>query len=139
MRRRTLEISYCSHNYRPRTKYEGRLSFDTCLSIHPSVCLSTPGDRGTLSRSSQGDTPARSSWGVPLPGGYPGQVQLRGTPPQVPPIGPGWGYPIRGYPARSSWGVPNQVQPGGTPARGYPDRGTPPLVPPSHQTWLGIL
>ena len=57
----------------------GRLCFDTCR----SVCLSTP----------RGGTPARSWWGVPLPGG---------TPPQIPPTGSAqggtsaWGYPTSG-------------------------------------------
>ena len=94
----------------------GRLCFDTCL----SVCLSTP----------RGGTPARSRWGVPLPGltgEYPHQVQAGGVPKvghphqtwpgstpsggyptSGPLIGPGWGVPHLGYPSPigPGWGVP---------------------------------
>ena len=103
----------------------------------------------------RGDTPARSRWGgIPQPGsgrGYPGgyptsgtphQTWLGVTPPQVPPIRPGWGvprwgYPILGPPIRPGW-VPHPTR--GVPHPGYPHPrqtrgdtpvgGTPPRVPP---------
>ena len=61
-------------------------------------------------------------------GGYPGQVQLGGTPARscrggvphlgyLPPIRPGRGYPCWEVPPPQ---VPCQIWPGGTPAGGYP-------------------
>ena len=103
----------------------GKVMFDTCLSIHPSVCLSTPGGGGTPARSSWGGTPARSSGGVLLLGV------------------PQWMYPTLGTPLSVlARGIPWQ---GGTPLwvltldlagviprlGGYPTSVTP------HQTWLG--
>ena len=89
---------------------EGNVFTRVCPSIHPSVC---PQVRGTLARSSRGG------------GGYPSQVQLRGTPPWVnhPPdlaggTPAGWGVPHFGY-------LP--IRPGRVPHLGYP-----------HQIWLGV-
>ena len=84
------------------------------VSVHPSICLSTSG-------------------GVPLPGpakGWRSPSQRGGTPPWVPPVGPGRGYPEGGTPP---WAPPLNL------ARGYPDRMgcTPPQVPPC-QTWWGV-
>ena len=77
----------------------GRLCFDKCLSI----CLSTLGG-----------------------GGYPGQVQTRGS--ATPARSSWWGTPARGYPTS---GTPCRTWPRGTPAGGYPCKGgTPPQVPP---------
>ena len=73
----------------------GRLCFDTCLSIHPSICLSTPMG---YSSQIQGGTPARSSLG--------------GT--------PAGGVPKVGYPHQPGWGVSQWG--GGTQAR---SRGVP--------------
>ena len=79
--------------------------------IHQSVCLSTPGGRGT---------PTRSSWGDPLPGGYP----TLGTPHQTWPGSTScWGTLLWLPPSWTWLGVP--------PSRGYGILGTP------HQTWLG--
>ena len=117
-------------------------------SIHQSVCphlggIPWPGPaRGYPSQVQLGGTPCWGVRGYPLPGG---------TPPWVPPIRPGWGYPVGGYPNRGypTSGTPHQTWPGGVPQWGYPDRGSPPQVPPSdlaggtppwvppHQTWLG--
>ena len=82
------------------TAYVDRVRFDTCLSIHPSICLSTPGGVPWPGPGG-GVTPARSSWGdldrgwVPQWGvphfGYPSPSDLAGGYP----IRPGWGgrYP----------------------------------------------
>ena len=126
--------------------------------ICPSICLSTPGGRGTPARSRQRGYPC---WGVPHLG-YPRQTWLGGTLPGIPhlryphqtwlggtsaggyptlgtPIGPGSGEPCQG-------GTPPQVPPSdlavgypcwGVPNLGYPlsdlatpARGTPSWVPP---------
>ena len=106
------------------------------VSVHPSICLSTPGGGVTpaRSRSSQGGSPARG-----------------GTPPWVPPVRPG-GYSYQGVPhlryppSDLGRGVPPQsdLGRGYTMLRGYPPgRGVPHLrwYPPSGgtppQTWLG--
>ena len=129
-------MTWCTlntHCYRPRTEYDGRLCFDTCLSIHPSIhptfCLSTPrggtrpgpGGGGTL----LGGYPAR---GIPC-WGYLGRVPPRPGPDRgVPWPGPDGGVPWQGTPpARSRWGVPWQ----GTP----PQQGT----PPPRSWWRGTL
>ena len=97
----------------------GRLCFDTCLSIHPSVCPHLGG-------------------GVPRPGpgrgGYPSQVQLGGTPaggvpggiqPRVPPLSDlAGGYPNRGVP---HLGYPPLHLAGGTLTREVPTLGNPPV------------
>ena len=113
----------------------------------PSQAGGTParsGGRGTTAWGEGGTTAGEV--GIPpqvplsdLAGGTP----VRGTPPWVPPIRSGWGYPcwrvphLR-YPCQT-WlgGTPPQVAPSdlarGTPARGggYTTLGTP------HQTWSG--
>ena len=107
--------SNLEHNYRPRTKYEGRYCFHKCLSVWMVRGHPISGLRG-------GGTPSRSGWwgvphprpgvGVPQPGldgggtlarswwwgiphpkgggylGYPSQVWMVGGTPH-----PGMGYP----------------------------------------------
>ena len=75
-------------------------------------------------------------WGLPLP---------RGTPPQVPPVGPGQGVSTLGTPITPGQGVPHQGYPCwgvptlGTPIRpgqGYPCQGVPHLrYPPIRPGW----
>ena len=120
------------------------------MSVHQSVC---PHQGGYLSQVQPGGTRARSSQGggVPKPGParevphlrYPLPVRpglgdmparggtpirpgqgTRGTPPQLPPVRPGWGVPLlRGTPP---WVPPHQTWPGGVLLPG----GTPSQIPP---------
>ena len=91
-------------------------------SIHPSVCphlggVPQPGPAGG-GGTPTGGVPNHQTW----PGG--GGTLMGGTPPQVPPVRPGWGVPHLGYPpVRPGWGAPWW---------GYPTSGT------SHWTWLGV-
>ena len=122
---------------------------------HVSICLSTPRG-GTLARSRWGGgypcqvqvggtprvPPIRPGWGVPhlrhppsdlaggtLTGGYP----TSGTPPSDLAGGvPQWGVtPPQVPPSRTWLGVSHLGYPPLDLARGYPDGGTPPRVPPS--------
>ena len=114
--------------YRPRTKDERRLCFDTSLCVRPHL------QGGTTSIRRGGVPYPRSRWGVPHPadggylipgldrrvshprsgqGGYPIPGLDRGYP--IP--GPGGGYPIQlmGYSIPDlDRGTPSQVQVGGT-------------------------
>ena len=133
-------------------------------SIHPSVCSHL---RGAPRPGPAGGSPARSSQGVPLPGGYPDG----GTPPRVPPSQT-WpeGNPARWHPprvppsqvrmergsqpggthlgvlpARSGWGYPSQggSHPGYPPGQvrmgGTPARGVPAQGTPRYRTAHGVL
>ena len=103
---------------RVRSTREGYVLTRVC----PSVCLSTP--RGVTPARSRwgGGTPAKSRWGVPCQG----VPLLEGTPPQVPPIEPGWGVLL-------PEGTPLWVPPSGLAWQGYPPR-----VPPC-QAWPGVV
>ena len=119
--------------YRPRTWYEGRLCFDTCLSGDDSICPHLGGG-GYPSQVQVGGVlrPGPAGGGVPQQGGIP---------PQVPPLLTWLGGTLMG-------GTPMGIPTGGTPTGGYPPHwtwlggtltgGTPPWVPPSPgQTWPG--
>ena len=118
-----------------------------CLSVHTCRGGGTPARSsqprgGTLTRSSHLGggypmggyptlgTPHQTRPGVPQLGwGYPPWVPLLsdlagGTPPQVPPIRPGWGgYPTLGTPCQTWPGVPPLSDlAGGTPTGGTPPR-----------------
>ena len=92
------------HNYRPRTKYEGRLCFDTSLCVCPQLW----GGKGY---------PIPGLGGYPilgLGGSTPSQVWVRGTPSQVWMVGgstPSQVWMVWGVPhPRSGWGgTPSQV------------------------------
>ena len=96
---RSEEATY----YRPRTSYEERLCFDTCLSICQSVCphLGRVPSQVQLGGVPQPGPPGGSpNRGIPhlgYPPIKPGREYLiGGTPPWVPPIRPGQGYPNGG-------------------------------------------
>ena len=74
----------------------GRLCFDTCLSIHPSTCLSVCPQGGVPQPGPAG--------GFPLPGG---------TPPQLPPSQVWWDVHEVGYPPSRDEVLPSQVWLGG--------------------------
>ena len=123
-------ISFITDSVRSTT---GRLCFDTCLSIHQSVCPHLGGypskvQGGTEPGPAQGGTPM----GVPLMGGTPTGGYSDG------------GYPNRGYPDQGGyldWGHPDRMYPdggtltggtlmgstltGGYPNRRYPNWGYP--------------
>ena len=111
----------------------GRLCFDTCLSVCPQGGYPYPIMLCNITQNSMGQTPggypARSSWGVPCPGGTLLGVPYLGTPLAR----SGWGgtlpggYPAGGYPHKVPPGrvpLPQPGQDGGYPAKGYPVRTT---------------
>ena len=122
------------------------------MSVDDSVC---PHLVGNLARSRQGDTPARSSQGVPRCGvphlRYPHQTWPGGTPTRGvlhlghPPSDLAGGYPDWGTPpwvphpldlARGTHlGYPHQTWLGGTLMGGTPTGGTPPQVLPFRPGW----
>ena len=92
---------------------EGNDLTRVCPSIHPSVCPQLGGG-GVPKPGPGGEYPSQVQ-----PGGYPTGVPtlgtphqtwmgylMGGTPPWVPPIKPGWGYPTLGTPIRPGWGYP---------------------------------
>ena len=94
------------------------------VSVHPSICLSTPGG-GYPSQVQPGRVPwwGGTQGGVPpLDRGYPDGGTQGGVPPRLDLDGGGHLRQVQGE-------YPSQVQPGGYINRGYPRWGTPPIGP----------